>query len=368
MEFQWTQEQGDLRASVRQFLERAAPVAYARRQLDEAARFDPEVWHQLTAELGLAALAVPEEHGGAGAGRVELSVVAEEMGRLLHGGPFLPTAVLAPAAILAAADPAAADEYLPAIAAGTLTVAVAVLEPSGHWTPDAVHTQTDGDRLTGTKSLVLDGADAELLLVLARAADGLQLFAVRPDAAGLTRTPLRVLDASRPMATLHLDGTPARPVGAPGTPVLEQVREAGLVFLAAEQAGGAARALEVTAGYARTRRQFGRLIGGFQGVKHRLADTAVRVELARSAAYFAAWQEPFSPAAADATAVAARYNSAAFLQVAKDMIQLHGGIGFTWEHDAHLYLRRARADQQILGRPEDLTPTLEHALLTEAQL
>jgi alkylation response protein AidB-like acyl-CoA dehydrogenase len=368
MEFTWTPEQQDLRASTRRLLQQRAPLARARELAEAGTRHDPELWRAMAQQIGLQGLALPEEHGGSGGSRVELAVVLEEMGRVLLGGPFLPTA-LAAEALVASGDQAAQAEHLPAIAEGERTATLAVVEADGRWGVAGTTARGSGDdvRLTGTKELVLDGADADLLLVAAQGERGPSLYAVAAGAEGLQVERLDPLDLTRPLARLHLHDTPARLVGEDGgaAAVLEQVQRAAAVLLAAEQVGAMSTLVELTAEHARTRRAFGRPIGAFQGVKHRLADMAVRLEMSRSAAYWAAWQPPGSPDAALGAAVAGSYCSESFLQTAKDTIQLHGGTGFTWEHDAHLFLRRARADATLAGSPAEHRAALVPLVLPE---
>jgi alkylation response protein AidB-like acyl-CoA dehydrogenase len=371
MEFTWTPEQQDLRASTRRLMQSRAPLARARELAEAGTRHDPQLWTAMAEQAGLQGLTVPEEHGGSGVSWVELAIVLEEMGRVLLGGPFVSTVVLATEALLASGDPQAQAEHLPALAAGERTATLAVAEADGRWHADGIRTAATGSghdvRLTGTKELVLDGADADLLLVVGRGDRGLSVYAVSPDAEGVTAEPLDVLDLTRPMARLHLRDAPARLVGEEGGgwAVVEHVRRAAAILLAAEQVGAMSALVETTAEHARTRRAFGRPIGSFQGVKHRLADMAVRLEMSRSAAYWAAWQEPGSADSALGAEVAASYCSESFLQTAKDAIQLHGGTGFTWEHDAHLFLRRARADIGLIGAPAEHRAALAALVLPD---
>lgn len=331
--FEWTDEQHALRSSVRALVERHAPLRSAREP-------NPAVWKEL-GRAGLIGLALPEDVGGGGAGLVELAIVGEELGRVLLGGPYLSSAVLAAHAV-------------PSILDGERTATLAVVEEDGRWSADSIRTTVSGDRITGVKPVVLDGADADVLLVAAR--EG--LFAVE-GTEGVTRTPLTALDLTRPVARIAFDAAPARRVG--GWDAVERALRAGRVYLAAEQVGGAARAVEITAEYARTRHQFGRAIGSFQAVKHRLSAMAVRTELARSTAYYAAWST-----VDDTVAIAGAYCAEAFLRTAEDMVQLHGGIGFTWEHDAHLFVRRARSTHSLLGSPAQHRAGLLGALTAEA--
>ena len=370
MEFTWTAEQQDLRASTRRLLAQRAPRSRARELAEAGTRTDPALWTALAQQAGLQGLALPEEHGGSGGSWVELAIVLEEMGRVLFGGPFLST-VLAAEALLASGDSGAQAEHLPAIAEGGRTATLAVVEGDGRWRTESIATRATGSgaevRLTGVKELVLDGADADLVLVLAQGDRGLSLYAVAAGASGLAAERLDTLDLTRPMARLRLRDVPARLVGedGAGAAVLGHARRATTVLLAAEQVGAMNTLVDLTAEYARTRRAFGRPIGAFQGVKHRLADMAVRLEMSRSAAYWAAWQPPGSPDATMGAAVAGSYCSESFLQTAKDTIQLHGGTGFTWEHDAHLFLRRARADATLAGSPAEHRAALVPLVLPE---
>ncbi|MET0447591.1 MAG: acyl-CoA dehydrogenase family protein [Aeromicrobium sp.] len=371
-EFGWTPEHRDLRDAVRRVLATRAPLSRARELAESGTRHDPALWSVLAEQLGLQGLAIPTDLGGSGASRLELAIAMEEMGAVLLGGPFLSTVVLAAEALLASSDEAAQAEHLPRIAAGELTATLAVVEADGRWHEDGiatVATGTGGDvRLTGTKEIVLDGADAELLIVAARGERGVSLYTVDAGAAGLDRERLAVLDLTRPLARITLADTPATLLGTDGAgwAVVEQVRRAATILVAAEQVGASTTVVAMTAEYAKTRRQFGRPIGSFQGVKHRLADMAVRLEMSRSAAYWAAWQTPGSDDEALGAAVAGSYCSDSFLQSAKDMIQLHGGIGFTWEHDSHLFLRRARLDASVVGGSAEHRAALLPLILPES--
>lgn len=357
--FDWSEDQLEIRAMVRKKLVSMDGPMHARNALEDPADASGESpddvaalhWSDLAGELGLAGLTLPEEHGGAGCGRVELAILGEEMGRALVGGHYLSTVVLAAEALLVSGAPQA-TELLPAIAEGNLLGALAVAESSAAW--DRTLTRWDGSTVTGVKQAVVGGAAADLLVVSAVDDSGLEsLLLVDPTEAGdtLRREPAPVLDGTRPMATVTFDRTPARLLGGPGnaSDVLRRVRETAAIYLAAEQAGGSRACVELTAEHARTRIQFGQPIGRFQGVKHRLADMEVRTYQAHSASVWAAWQEPGSEFAATGAAVARLWCSQAFVQNAYDTIQLHGGLGITWEHDAHLHLRRAQASAGLLG-------------------
>jgi alkylation response protein AidB-like acyl-CoA dehydrogenase len=340
MRFSLTDEQRALQAEARRFFERRRDAQWA----DMAA-------------LGWTALTVPERYGGAGLGWIELCALLEEAGRALSPAPLLSALCLGTELVVRAGSEAHKCDILPQIADGRMRATLALAEADGRWEPEAVAARArpdgDGHVLDGVKSFVVDGMGADLMVVAARAPDGVQLFLV--PAAEVERRPLPTLDATRPMCELRLDGVrvPASarldfPGG--GAPLIEAVMARARIALAAEQVGGAERCLELSVDYAKTRQQFGRPIGSFQAVKHMLADMLVRVESARSAWWWAAFcaatvDEELPAAAPTAAAIA----SEAFFRCAADTIQVHGGIGFTWEHDAHRYLRRARASAALFG-------------------
>ncbi len=352
-----------LRTAVRDFLQDVSPEAEVRRLMDTSSGHDRQVWSRLCTELGLAGLAVPEEYGGSGYGLVEVGVVMEELGRSLACVPFLSTAVLATTALLLAGDEAMRKELLPGMVAGELLCTVAVAEQSGTWDDIAttgVQTAA-GWELTGEKLFVLDGCTADLLLVAARdETGGLSLYAVAADVVQVT--PMTTLDPTRKQARVVLDSAPARLVG-PATAPLTELRDRALVAVAAEQVGGAERCLEMAVEHARTRTQFGRPIGSFQAVKHRCADMLVSIAGARSAAYQGLWAAAHSPDELPAAArLAGMWCSEAYVYVAGENVHLHGGMGFTWEHMAHLYVRRARSSQLLLGDPVAHREQLAHHL------
>ncbi|GAA5153403.1 acyl-CoA dehydrogenase family protein [Pseudonocardia eucalypti] len=352
--FAFGSEHDQLRATVRRFLADRSPETEVRRLMETDTGHDPAVWREL-ASLGLTGLLVPERLGGAGAGAVALQVVCEEMGRALFCGPYLSSAVLATSVLLAAGDEDSQARYLPGLADGSLIGTLALTEASGSWRVQDVATRAEpdgagGHTLTGEKLFVLDGALADLLLVVTR--DG--LFAVTADAPGLTREPLTTLDATRKQARVTFDDTPAALVGAPGD-VAASVADAldiAAAALAAEQAGGARRVLEMAVEYAKVRHQFGRPIGSFQAIKHKCADMLLEVESATSAAYAIGWSlDTGSTEVGVLASLAKAYCSEAYYHCAAENIQVHGGIGFTWEHPAHLYYKRATSAEQLLGSP-----------------
>ncbi len=297
------------------------------------------------AGLGWPALIVPEAHGGAALGAVELSIVMEALGRTLSPLPFFATTALATPALLEAGG---AAPWLERIAGGELTATLCSLD-ADRIEGLSVRRGT-AQRVSGRYRHVVDGATAELLVVAARDDDdGASLFVVQADRPGVTRTALPTLDATRALADLVLDDVEATRIG-PAAPALARALARATVALAAEQLGAAERCLEMAVEYAGTRVQFGRAIGSFQAIKHKLSDMLVRVESARSAAYWAAWVADREPAAlAEAAAVAKATCSEALFECAADNIQIHGGIGFTWEHAAHRYFKRARSSMTLLG-------------------
>ena len=358
MNFAFSEEQEELRRVVRRFLDECADEDETRRLMETDAGWDAGTWSRMAAELGLQGLAIPEEHGGSGYGFLELVVAFEEMGRRLLCAPFFSTVALATQALLHGGDDAVQKEYLPGIASGELTATLALTEDRPRWDADGVALQAtrhdDGWRLDGRKTHVIDGHTAGLVLVVARTDAGISLFAVDGDAAGLDRRPLTTMDLTRKQADLGFDGVRARLVGEDGAawPAVERTLQLACVALAAEQVGGAQECLEASVAYAKERIQFGRPIGSFQAVKHKCADMLLEVESARSAAYYAGW------AAAEldddlpiAASMAKAYCSDAYTHVAGENIQIHGGIGFTWEHPAHLYFKRAKSSELLFGDP-----------------
>jgi alkylation response protein AidB-like acyl-CoA dehydrogenase len=356
--FAFSEEQEELRTIVRQFLDAKSPESAVREQMETETGFDPDVWKQMAEQLGLQSLIVPEKFGGQGFGFVELIVVLEEMGRSLVCVPYFSTVVLATNALLHAGDEAAQAEYLPGIASGETIAALALTEPNGRWDASGVEmtaTKTaDGYLLSGTKSFVLDGHTADLIVVAARTDNGISLFAVPGDAPGLTRTALATMDQTRKQAKLDFTEVPAKLVGADGEawPVIERVLDLAAVALAAEQVGGAQKCLDMAVQYAKDRVQFGRPIGSFQAIKHKCADMLLEVESAKSAAYYAGWcAAELNDELPAVASLAKAYCSDAYFHASAENIQIHGGIGFTWEHPAHLYFKRAKSSELLFGDP-----------------
>ncbi|MHB8438946.1 MAG: acyl-CoA dehydrogenase family protein [Acidimicrobiales bacterium] len=358
MNFAFSEEQEELRRAVRRFLDDKSPMTEVRRLMETEEGFDRGVWEQMANQLGLQALHIPEEFGGAGFTYVELIVVLEEMGASLLCAPYFSSVALGANALLCSGDDSAKKDYLPGIAAGETIATLALSEDTGRWDLDGITLAAEGSgsnwTLNGHKMFVLDGHSADLLIVAARSAKGVGLFAVESGAGGLTRTPLATMDQTRKQARIEFSGTPARLIGEDGGagPALTRTLDLAAVALAAEQVGGAQKCLDMSVEYAKTRIQFGRPIGSFQAIKHKCADMLLEVESAKSAAYYAGWA-----AAEDSdelpvvASLAKSYCSEAYFHAAAENIQIHGGIGFTWEHDAHLYFKRAKSSELLFGDP-----------------
>jgi alkylation response protein AidB-like acyl-CoA dehydrogenase len=356
--FAFSEEQEELRNIVRQFLDAKSPESAVREQMDTEKGFDDAVWKQMSEQLGLQSLIIPEEFGGSGYSYVELIVVLEEMGRSLLCAPYFSTVVLAANTLIHSGDDAAKKSLLPGIASGETIATLAFTEPNGRWDESGIEATAtpdgDGWKISGTKSFVLDGHTADLVLVAARTSAGVSLFHVPGDAAGLTRTALSTMDQTRKQAKLEFDDVNATLIGTDGGgwEVLSRVLDLAAVALAAEQVGGAQKCLDMSVEYAKVRVQFGRPIGSFQAIKHKCADMLLEVESAKSAAYYAGWA-----AAEDSdelpvvASLAKSYCSEAYFHAAAETIQIHGGIGFTWEHPAHLYFKRAKSSELMLGDP-----------------
>jgi len=354
----FTEEHEALRSTLHRFLVDKAPSAAVRRSMESDEGHDPALWRQMADQLGLHGLALPEEYGGFGGGPVELGIVLEELGRVLLPSPYFATVALAGQALAVSGDDTAKARWLPGIADGSLTGTLALAEADGSWRVEDVAASATRDgtgwRVSGTKMFVIDGHSADLLLIVARADTGPGLFAVDGTAPGVTRTRLEALDPTRRLARIDLDGAAALRVGPEGdaTEYLRTVVDRAAVALAAEQVGGAQACLDAAVEYAKVRVQFGRPIGSFQAVKHKCADMLLQVEAARSAAYHAMSVAAGEPGELPVSAaLAAAYCGSAFTHAAKENIQIHGGIGYTWEHDAQLYLKRAKSSEQLFGSP-----------------
>jgi alkylation response protein AidB-like acyl-CoA dehydrogenase len=353
-----TSDERDLQSALRAMLAGELSSAGLRAALETDAGYRPELWSALASDLGLAGLAVPEEFGGLGLGPAEAAVVLEDLGRVLYPGPFLAT-WLATTALLATGDAAAHQRWLPRIAEGTIAGCVAVADKAGSWgqAADAVRARHDerGWRLDGARWFVIAGHVADVILVPAVTDSGLSVFLVERGADGFSAEPVSVLDLTRKVAVVSLDGAPATLLGREGggQAAVEAAEHALLLACAAEAAGGIGWCLDACVDYAKTRTQFGRPIGGFQAVAHACVDMLAHHQSSSAAARYAAVATARgAPDALLAARVAALRTGEAYRTVTEAAIHLLGGIGFTWEHDAHLYYRRAWSSQQLTATPQ----------------
>ena len=359
-EFAFTPEQHELRTAVRGFCADTSDEAIIRQLMESTPAFVKKAWLRLGSELGVLGLAVPEELDGSGGGIVDAAIAVEEMGAALFCGPVFGTMALSIPALVAAPDTPARSETLSALVAGSRTAAFAVPERAGRFAGDGVSARVapSGETwsVSGTLERVVDADSADDIIVAATGPDDVALFVVDATGPGVARTKLTTLDLTRPQATVRMVDAPARFLAGPEAVghVCQHAFDVGAVLLAAEQVGAAQHLLDRSVSYARARLQFGRPIGSFQAVKHRLADMLVDQEHARSAAYHAAWTlQTGNGDPALAASIAQATCSAAFIRIAADAVQVHGGIGFTWEHGTHLYFKRAFTDSAVLGGPED---------------
>jgi len=363
MQFSFTSEQEEFRSMLRRLLDEKSPPSVVRRLMETEAGFERESWRELNRQLGLTAIHIPEQYGGQGFGFVELGIVLEEMGRALLCAPYFASTVLAATAIMNAGTDAQKRALLPSIAAGDTIATLAFTEPNGRWDATGIEATATaagvGFRLDGVKSFVVDGHTADLVVVVARVPGsignaGLSFFTVTGDALGLARCPLKVLDLTRKLARLEFRSVAAELLGEEGggaSPLAKTLVQAA-ACLANEMVGGADKLRQSALDYANLRVQFGRRIASFQAIKHKQADMLVDVELARSAAYraaaAAAEDDSDLPAIASLAKACA---SDAYLQTAIRTIQIHGGIGFTWDNDTHLWFKRAKSSEVFLGDP-----------------
>jgi alkylation response protein AidB-like acyl-CoA dehydrogenase len=354
VDFDFSDDQKFLKDEARKFLAARCSSAVVRGVLDDPARsFDADLWRGV-AEQGWLGASIPEEYNGLGLGRVELCAIAEELGRAVAPIPFASTVYLLAEAVMAHGDDAQKAAILPRIAAGELIGCLATSEGPGVMTPSTLTARVENGRLTGTKIPVTDGDVADIAIVLAQEGGRAGLYLVDLKAAGVSRETLKSLDPTRGVARISFDGAGAERLGEAGRgfDVLQSILDRAAVLLAFEQLGGADKCLEMAKEYALGRYAFGRVIAGYQAIKHKLADMYVKNEVARSNAYYGAWalndDTPELPIAAAAARIAA---SEAFWFASKESIQTHGGMGFTWDVDCHLYYRRSRQLSLVAGAP-----------------
>lgn len=361
MKFSFSDEQEGFRTALRRFLSDTSPSVEVRRLMETDIGYDVDVWRQMSEDLGLTAIHIPESYGGQGFGVSELAIASEEMGRALLCAPYFASTVMAATAILKAGTQDQKQTLLPGIASGEIIATLAYTETHGHWDAEAVTmtaTPADGKYvLNGTKSFVLDGHSAELLVVVARrpdsnGADGLSFFTVAGDAAGLERVLLKSTDPTRKLAKLTFSNVEATLLGEEGGAIgpLRDTLDIAAICLANEMVGGAERLFEDAVAYAKMRVQFGRPIASFQSLKHKAAEMLMDVELAKSGAYYAAAAVDEGDEDVSALASLAKANAAdTYMQIAIHAVQIHGGIGFTWENDTHLWYKRAKSSEVFLG-------------------
>ena len=354
MDFRYSEEHVELRKGVRRLLDGLASESAMRAAMETERGWEPATYERLAQELGVVGLGIPESYGGSGGGVMELGLVMQEAGRALLCAPLLSN-VLAARVLLESDDEPAKTRLLPGIAAGTTLASLAALE-AGNWdapTRTTATKQGSGWAVTGTKEWVLDAQSASVLVVSAAAPEGLSLFLI--ETADVAVTPLAGVDPTRRQATVTLSSAPAIALGTlgSGAAVLSRALDVGVVLLAAEQLGVAERCLEMATAYAKDRTQFDRAVGSFQAIKHKLADVLLEVEAATSAVMYALWTADRDPAELPmVAAITGSTCSETALLAASENIQVHGGIGCTWEHPAHLYLKRATTDRQLLGDPQ----------------
>jgi alkylation response protein AidB-like acyl-CoA dehydrogenase len=363
MDFGFSEEQEMLRSSARDFLAKEAPMTLVRAMMEDEVGFTGELWKKM-AELGWMGLVLPEQYGGAGLDFVDLVVVLEEMGRTVLPGPFFSTVALGGVGILEGGSDALKQELLPKLAAGDLKVTLAQLEPSGRWDADGIQTTVTQDGggvvVSGTKLFVPDAHTADHIIVAGRAPgstgrDGIVLVLVDARAPGVKIAQLKTMDQTRRLSEVVLQDVrvPAgRVLGTAGKgwALLDRIVDRGKVGLCAEMCGGAQRVLDMSVEYAKVREQFGKPIGSFQAIQHKCANMLVEVESSKSVTYYAAWAVANdAPEAPLAAAMAKAYCSDAYRHVSGEGIQIHGGIGFTWEHDMHLYFKRAKSSEVTFG-------------------
>lgn len=353
MKFALTDEQQELQRTVRQFLGRESSIADLRKLIEPEVARDPVVWKKMATDLGLLGLVIPEQYGGLGASSVELGAVLEEAGRALLVSPYFATAALATQALLISGDEAAQARYFPGIAAGEVTATFALMHGDFGGSSLVATDRDDGCTVSGEAKFVLSGADVDILFVEATdPAGGTSVYAIDATSAGVVAERLRTADLTRPLADIRLSEAPVVRVGkaGDGSRIADGVATRAAIYLACEQVGGSKACLDMAVAYAKVRNQFNRPIGSFQAIKHMLADVLLETESAWAAAFYAVTAidvpgENLPLLASMAKSVC----SEAFFLAAGTNIQVHGGIGFTWEQDCHFYFKRASGGKQLLG-------------------
>jgi len=366
MDFRFSEEQEELRQIARSFLAERSGPEQVRANMESTLGFDPETWRQISTELGWPSIHIPEAHGGLGLGHVDLAVLLEATGEALLCAPFFSTVALAVNTILQIGTDSQKTKLLPGLAEGAHTATLAFAEASGRWDANGIEMLASPDHggfvLEGRKRWVVDGHSTDQLFVAARSPgtlgeDGISVFLVPGDAPGVVRKALPTMDQTRRLAEIEFSNVRVGPDARLGEsnrvwPDLRRTLDLAAIALAAEQVGGAQRCLDMSVAYARERKQFGRSIGSFQAIKHKCADMFIAVETARSALYYAACiADDGSDDLTTNASLAKAWCSEAYFRCAAESIQIHGGVGFTWEYDPHLHLKRARASESWLGDP-----------------
>jgi len=363
MNFEFSEDQKLLQKTVNEYLRDHAPLTVARQVLESGSRYSETLWKG-AAEMGWLGAAVPEDLGGSGFGHLELALIAYELGAALAPIPFASSVYLATEAVMLGGTAEQKQRLLPALASGQVIGTFALSERPGRFAADAIATELVDGRLNGTKVPVCDGDIADVAMVVARKDSEITVAAAELNQPGVARRPLESIDPSRGLAQVTFDGAKAEPLGdGLGWGFVENLIERAAVPMAFEQLGGADRALEMTRDYCMGRYAFGRPIASFQALKHRLADLYVEIELARSNAYYGAWALSTNSDKLPAAAAGARASASdAFELAGKEMIQLHGGVGFTWELDCHLFYRRAKHLALVLGTANEWRDRLVRAI------
>ncbi|MGF3053041.1 acyl-CoA dehydrogenase family protein [Microbacterium sp. YY-03] len=352
MQFDPTEEQEELVGMLRDLLSSRSDSAAVHRAMESESGYNADLWRVLCEEIGAASLAIPEEFGGAGFTAFETHLVLEELGAAMTPSPYLGTVAIAAHAVLASGDTDACERLLPGIAAGETTAALVWADARGRFDASRLGVSFDGAALSGTAPLVIDGSTADVLLVLAETPDGVGLFEVAGDATGVTRVATPAMDTTLRFAQLTFDSAAAVRIGTAVD--TDRIRDIAATAVTALQIGGARRILDLTVEYSKQRVQFGRQIGSFQALKHRMADMHLLVETATTASRAAASAVADGSDLTFVAALAKTWASDAFSTVSGEAVQLHGGIAITWEHDAHLYFKRAHATRELFGSPETI--------------
>lgn len=357
MNFSFTEEQKQFREVVSRFFHDKSPTSTVRELMKSPIGYDPVVWKQLCDELGLAGIHIPEAYAGSGFGPVELGIVMEEQGKTLLCAPYFASPVMAGYAILIAGTVEQKQSLLPNIANGNTIAALAITEQKGAWDEDDIKlsaTESEGHYvLNGRKRFILEGGNAQLLVVAGRTKKGVSLFTVDiSEAQDISITPREAMDETRKIFEIEFNKTKAYLLGEEGNAKLPEIYDAILVAFSNEMIGGAQALLDATLEFIKMRVQFGRSIGSFQAIKHRCADLYLEVELAKAAVYQAAEKLSTGESATDIASLAKAVASETFLKAAAECIQLHGGVGFTWENDTHLWFKRAKSSEVFLGTPD----------------